>query len=167
MRFILSLLACLFVVGCAARTETAPLVRVPTAPAAMAGCAPSARAVAPGYALAVAEPTGVVSEVGPAEHARAALAIPGGVVECTGVAVGEAISVGGRWLRCVGNSLVPTPTPTVRYVYGAPASVESPPCCGRTCGVPPSPPAPTPIPLPPQGPGGGLEPNIPDAGVRR
>lgn len=135
--------------GCVSRTDAAPLVRVQNAPAAMAGCAPAARAVAPGYSLAVADPTGVVSEVGPLEHARAALAIPGSVVECTGKAVGEAIGVGGRWLRCVGGAILPTPTPSVRYTYGygSPAANASP-CCGRACGVPTSPNAPTPIPLP-------------------
>lgn len=154
-------------VGCASRTDTAPLVRVPTQPSAVSDCAPAARAVAPAYALAVADPTGVQSTVGPSERARAAVAMPGGWVKCgatwlykVGVATGEG-------LQCLGESFVNPfdPPASVRYTYGSQPAVTSPGCCGSRC-APPSGPTPLPLPLP-QGPGGGLEPNIPDPGAVR
>ena len=142
---------CLAFVGCVSRTETAPLVRVQTTPAAMAGCAPSARAVAPGYALAVAEPVGVASEVGPMEYARAIAGAPGNAIGCATETTGKIIvHVGGDvrdGINCWLDSL--KPTPSVRYLYAQPAAVESPSCgCGRSCRIPSVPQQPAPIPLP-------------------
>ncbi len=136
----------------------------------MAGYAPSARAVAPGYTLAVAEPVGVASEVGPMEHARAVAGIPGNALGCGTAAAGRIVTHVGEDIRDGINCWLDSmkPTPSLRYLYQRPAAATSPECgCGPTCGVPS--PQPTPIPLPPQGPGGGggLEPNIPDPGVRR
>lgn len=102
--------------GCASDcTQTAPV----TAAAAAAGdpCfTPSAAPQAVEYQMAA--PTGVEFTVGPREHARSFLEIPGNVVECAGTAAGELIGTAGRFLKCVGGKLVPEPTPTQRFVYG-------------------------------------------------
>lgn len=166
LAFVLAFMA-VYSMGCASRTDTAPLVRVPTA-SAVAGCAPSARAVEPGYTLVVAEPTGVVSEVGVRENIDSLIDVPPEAVGCLwdGAHQMGADALGA--IDCFLHKLNPKkPTPSVRYTYGSqPAAVAAPSCCGNRCGLPQTP---TPIPLPPPPPpsgGGGLEPNIPDAGVR-
>lgn len=104
--------------ACAPGVAVAPAQAAPLASPCYAPAAAPCAQAAPQVVLA--QPTGATYSVGAAENARAVLGIPGGVVECAGTALGEGVQVIGRFLRCAGNSLVPTPTPTLRYTY-APA----------------------------------------------
>ena len=128
-------------VACSAvPTSRAPLVAVPqraaAVPVAAPGCsftAPAATYAAPqGYALVPDAPVAVEYSTGAKEYAKSAFQLPGGLVECTGVAAGEGIQVVGRWLKCVGGSFVLDPTPSARYVYAGelappPAAPRAPP----------------------------------------
>lgn len=139
-------------VGCSSQTSTAPLVMRTTARASVASaCGPSARAAEPAYALAVADPVGVSYTTGPAQSARAALQVPGSIVECGGVALGEGAGVIGRFLKCVGGHLTDPldPPPSVRYVYGGLPGASASDCCGGNCAPPAGPRLPPPPPPPP------------------
>lgn len=116
MRRFLTLVACIAAFPlagcCGSATQTVPVTG--SSFAAQDACAPAAQAVT----VQTAAPTGVELTVGPREHARSFLEIPGNVVECGGVAVGELVGTAGRFLKCLGGKLVPEPTPTQRFVYG-------------------------------------------------
>lgn len=156
----------------ACSSQTAPLMRrdVP-AVYAPSVCGPAIVAPA-SVAFALADPTGVEMTTGPVEYARAAISIPGGVVVCASQFVAKVGIAFGEGLQCVGGSLTPTPTPSLRYLY-APPAITLPNACAMNACQPPqrvnpcAPTAPTgptyiPPPPPPVAPPGGLEPNIPD-----
>lgn len=148
----------------ACSTQTAALVAREAPPAARANaCAPAV--VAPtAPQLAVAAPAGVEFVTGPAEHLQSVLVLPGGWVNCGTTFVADVGYALGKGLTCLGSNLVPTPTPSMRYVY-APL-VAAPNACaqGSACALPARTGCGTPQ-SDPVKPGGGLEPNIPD--VRR